>query len=173
MRRWRSASRARPERLVSAGPGQESVWDYPRPPRIEPVTLPVRIEFAGRVIALSQAALRVVETASPPTYYLPRADVGDYLEPAPGQSLCEWKGLARYESIRVGDRTAECAVWSYPDPLPGFEALRDNAAFFPARVDACYVGNERVRPQPGLFYGGWITANLVGPFKGDPGSESW
>jgi uncharacterized protein (DUF427 family) len=134
----------------------------------------VRVEFAGHVVAESANALRVVETASPPTYYVPPAGVdASRLVQSPGATLCEWKGMAGYFTLRVDGHESRDAAWSYPDPLPAFEALRDFLAFYPGRVDACYLGEERVRPQPGAFYGGWVTANLAGPFKGGPGSASW
>ena len=171
--RWRSAPRRRPK-PIPPGPGQESVWDYPRPPRLEPVAGRVRVEFAGEVIAETKSALRVCETASPATYYVPEADVrSEWLEPSDSQSFCEWKGAARYWSIRVGARHAVNAAWSYPRPTAPFEALAGHFAFFAGRVDACYVGGERVTPQPGGFYGGWVTPNVVGPFKGEPGTEGW
>jgi len=163
----------RPER-VDPGPGHESVWDYPRPPRVEPDTRLIRVEFAGVAIAETTRALRVLETASPPTFYLPAADVrGDLLVPAQRSSYCEWKGPASYWTIRVGDREARNAAWGYLAPKPGFAALKDHFAFYAGRVDACRVGGERVTPQPGRFYGGWITSEVVGPFKGEPGSEGW
>jgi uncharacterized protein (DUF427 family) len=150
------------------------VWDYPRPPALERVEHIVRVEFGGEVVAESGAALRVCETASPPCYYLPPGDVRtELLEPAPGRSVCEWKGVAGYWSLRVHDAVSEQAAWSYPDPTSAFAALRDHLAFYPGRVDACWVGEDRVKPQPGRFYGGWITPNLVGPFKGEPGTEWW
>jgi uncharacterized protein (DUF427 family) len=150
------------------------VWDYPRPPRLEAVAKRVRVELAGVTLADTDAALRVCETASPPTYYLPPGCVRrDLLEPATGTSLCEWKGTAHYFSARVGERCVPCVAWCYPRPLPGYEALKDHLAFFPGRVDACLVGDERVTPQPGDYYGGWVTRDLVGPFKGEPGTEGW
>jgi uncharacterized protein (DUF427 family) len=174
VQRWRRARRRRPESVEPAGPGRESVWDYPRPPRVEPVALPVRVTFADRVVAASADALRVVETASPPTYYVPPGDVdATCLVRSAGATLCEWKGVAAYFTLRVDGRESRDAAWSYPEPLAPFEALRDHVAFYPGRIDACFVGEERVRPQPGQFYGGWVTSNLVGPFKGEPGSESW
>lgn len=164
---------SRPSR-VPPGPGQVSVWDFPRPPRLEPVDARVRIEFGGALIVDTTRALRVCETASPPTYYVPLDDVmADVLEPAPGQSFCEWKGRAAYWSVRVGDRVSPDAAWSYPAPTPAFAALRDHVAFYAGRVDACYVGDARVIPQPGHFYGGWITPDVVGPFKGEPGTGHW
>jgi len=155
-------------------PGQTSVWDYPRPPRLETVTARVRIEFGGTVVADTRQALRVCETASPPTYYLPRADVAPgVLIAAPGGSVCEWKGRAVYWSVRAGGREVSLAAWSYPDPRPAFAALRGHVAFYAGPMDACWVGDERVTPQPGGFYGGWITADLAGPFQGPPGTAHW
>lgn len=155
-------------------PGQESVWDYPRPPRLEPVPVCIRIEFAGQVIAQTSSAWRILETSHPPTYYLPPEDVRrDCLEPAPGSSFCEWKGQARYWSVRVGARMARSVAWSYPRPTAPYAALRDHLAFYAAPMDLCLVGDERALPQPGGFYGGWITGNLAGPFKGQPGSNGW
>ncbi len=173
-RHWRSVRRGRPREVVAPGPGQESVWDYPRPPRVEPATRPVRVELGGVVLAASPRALRVLETASPPVYYVPAEDVRrEHLEPSSHQSFCEWKGVARYWSARVGDRFVPEVAWSYPTPDPGFEALRDCIAFYPGRVDACFLGDERVTPQAGSFYGGWVTSAIVGPFKGEPGTEGW
>jgi uncharacterized protein (DUF427 family) len=172
--KWRTVLRGRPADIVAPGPGQESVWGYPRPPRVEPVTARVRVELDGRTIADTTRALRVCETASPPCYYIPPADVRmDSLEPSPRTSFCEWKGLASYWSVRVGGRLAKDSAWSYPDPDQGFEAIKDYVAFYPRRMDACWIGDEQVTPQPGFYYGGWVTSNLVGPFKGVPGSEQW
>ncbi len=152
---------------IEPGPGQESVWDYPRPPKVEPVGAPVRVEFAGRTIANSERAQRVLETSSPPTIYIPPDDVeDDLLRPSDGRTTyCEWKGTASYLDVVVGDRIAARAAWTYPDPKPGFESLTGYISFYPGRVDACYLGEERVAPQPGSYYGGWITSNIVGPFK--------
>lgn len=170
--RWARAPR--PARIEPAGPGQESVWDYPRPPRVELERQTVCVEFGGRVVAESTRALRVLETAAPPTYYLPRDDVeAACLEPGNGESYCEWKGQAVYWDLVVGVRRSDGAAWSYPDPYAEYAALRDALAFFAGRVDACRVGDERASPQPGGFYGGWITSRVVGPFKGDPGSDGW
>jgi uncharacterized protein (DUF427 family) len=161
-------------RRIAPGPGQISVWDFPRPPRLEPVATRVHIEFNGRVIADSVRAYRVCETASPPTYYIPWADIAPgVLVAAPGGSFCEWKGRAVYWTVRVGERKADAAGWSYPAPTPAFRAIADHVAFYAGRMDACYVGEARVVPQPGGFYGGWITPELVGPFKGDPGTGHW
>ena len=172
--KWRNFPRVRPAGIVVPGPGQESVWDYPRPPRVEQVSRRVRVEFAGRVLADTGRALRVCETSSPPGYYIPPADVDlDTIVASERTSFCEWKGVARYWTVRVGDRVAKDAGWSYPEPDAGFEAIRDYLAFYPRRMDACFVGTDRVMPQPGFYYGGWVTPELVGPFKGVPGSESW
>jgi uncharacterized protein (DUF427 family) len=171
---WRSVPRVRPAHIVAPGPGQESVWDYPRPPRVEPVAPRVRVVFAGVLLADSARALRVCETASPPAYYLPPSDVAmHYLEPSSRTTFCEWKGTAAYWSVRVGARFARDAAWSYPAPDADYEAIRDYIAFFPRRMEACYVGEHRVAPQPGRYYGGWITPELVGPFKGAPGTAAW
>lgn len=152
----------------------ENVWDYPRPPALKPVAKPVRILFAGQTIAATSAAWRVLETSHPPVYYLPPdAFTGCVLEPAPGRSLCEWKGEARYWTIRVGEARAERAAWSYPDPVPAYAPLRDHLAVYAGMMDQCFVGDEAVTPQPGGFYGGWVTSDLKGPFKGIPGSMGW
>lgn len=156
------------------GPGQESVWDYPRPPRMEPVPRRVRVELAGVTIADTRRAFRVLETSHPPVYYVPPEDVRrDLLLPTARRSFCEWKGGAAYHDVRVGDRHVREAAWTYPDPTGPFAALRDHLAFYAGKMDACYVDDERVTPQPGGFYGGWITRDLVGPFKGGPGSQGW
>lgn len=177
---YRSVDRGRPDpaEIVSPGPGQESVWDYPRPPRVETVVSRVQVEFSGTTIAESGRALRVVETSGAPVYYVPPDDVlAGCLEPAEGWSLCEWKGVARYWDLVVGERRSEAAAWSYPDPFTdlgqGYERLRDYLAFYPGRVDACWLDEEPVAPQPGGFYGGWVTPSIVGPIKGVPGSEGW
>jgi uncharacterized protein (DUF427 family) len=155
-------------------PGQESVWDYPRPPRLEPVARPLRVVFGGRTLAETGRALRVLETSHPPVYYLPPEDVRmQHLLPRSHSSFCEWKGRAVYFDVRVGDRSAEAAAWAYPDPAPRFAELRDHVAFYAHLMDACYVGGERAEPQPGGFYGGWVTSDVVGPFKGAPGSWGW
>ncbi len=155
-------------------PGQESVWDYPRPPIVAPCGKRVLIVHRGVTIADTLGAVRTLETSHPPTYYLPPADVlMSALHPIDGSSFCEWKGHARYFDVIVdGQRMAKVA-WSYPAPTANFELLRDYLAFYAEPFDACFVGGERVTPQPGGFYGGWITADLAGPFKGVPGSRFW
>jgi uncharacterized protein (DUF427 family) len=156
------------------GPGQESVWDYPRPPRIEPTDRRVRVIVGGVTVADTTHALRVLETASPPTFYIPPSDVRlDLLEAASGHTVCEWKGEASYWSIRIGERMWRSAAWSYPDPKSTFEAIRDHLAFYAGRVDEAWVDDERVDPQAGSFYGGWVTAEIIGPFKGEPGTLDW
>jgi uncharacterized protein (DUF427 family) len=151
---------------LDPGPGQESVWDYPRPPRLEPSARRVRVVFAGETVADSVRAFRILETSHPPTYYIPPADVRmERLRPAAGSSFCEWKGSARYWTLAVGERVAESCAWSYPEPLPEYAALKDHLAFYAGRVDACHVDDALVVPQPGGFYGGWITPDVVGPFK--------
>ncbi len=155
-------------------PGQESVWDYPRPPRVEPVSQPIRVLFNGVTIAETSRAQRVLETSHPPVYYLPPQDIRmEYLSQTARHTFCEFKGAASYWTITVGARRSENAGWSYPTPAQGFEAIRDYIAFYASRVDACFVGDEQVTPQAGDFYGGWITARIIGPFKGTPGTEGW
>jgi len=171
---WSASGHPRPDVIETPGPGQESVWSFPRPPRVEPCVHPIRVVFGGEVIARSDAALRLLETSHPPTYYVPPGDIAwDRLERAAGSSMCEWKGIARYWTVRVGDRVAARAAWSYPDPFDDFAALADHVAFYCAAMDACLVGGERADPQPGGFYGGWITRHMVGPFKGGPGTNGW
>ncbi len=161
-------------RRVAPQAGQESVWDYPRPPRVEAFDKRVRVVFNRVTIADSRHAKRVLETSHPPVYYLPQSDIlTGYLTPTERTTFCESKGRARYWTLRVGDREVHNAAWSYPAPSPGFEAIRYHLAFYPSKMDACYVGEERVQAQAGDFYGGWITANVVGPFKGGPGTFSW
>lgn len=152
----------------------ESVWDYPRPPRVETVPERIRIMVDGVMIADSLRAVRVLETSHPPTYYVPPADVRlELLSPGRGRSTCEWKGAAIYHSLTVGDRRIEDVAWSYERPQPGFESLAGYLAFYPGRVDEAWVGDERARPQAGGFYGGWITSRVTGPFKGEPSTIGW
>ncbi len=155
-------------------PGQESVWDYPRPPRLEATSQRIQIVFNQVTIADTTGAYRVLETSHPPTYYIPLADIQQqYLQPVDRQTFCEWKGSGSYYSIVVGDRVITEVAWYYAQPTPAFTAIRNYVAFYAAPMDACYVGNQRVTPQPGNFYGGWITPDIVGPFKGEPGSWGW
>lgn len=159
---------------IKPGPGQESVWDYPRPPRLELTDRYIQIIFNGIVIADTRRAFRVLETSHPPVYYIPPKDIRmEYLAAGAGRSFCEWKGEARYYTVEVDGRRAENVGWYYPRPTPDFVAIKDHVAFYAAPMDACLVDGERARPQPGNFYGGWITNDVVGPFKGEPGSMGW
>jgi uncharacterized protein (DUF427 family) len=153
----------------------ERVWEYPRPPAVVPCEHRVRVELGGEVLVDSPRALRVLETSHPPTVYVPPGDVrGDLLAASGAPSTwCEFKGAARYLDANVGGRVVPAVGWTYPDPSPGYEALRDHLAFYPGRVDAAWMGDERVQAQESDFYGGWITADLVGPFKGPPGTLRW
>ena len=162
-------------KLAANGLPEESVWDYPRPPAVVPCERRVRIRHGDVVVADSTRALRVLETASPPTIYIPADDVRtDLLEEAPGKhTVCEWKGRASYFHLRSGAGMAEHAAWTYPEPREPYAALRNHYAFYAGRVDACFLDDERVTPQGGEFYGGWVTAEVVGPYKGEPGSEGW
>lgn len=155
-------------------PMPESVWEYPRPPRVEADPRRVTIELGGMVIADSTDALRVLETSHPPTYYIPRADiVPDALHAVSGSSFCEFKGLANYWDVVSGETVASAAAWGYRNPSPGYEQLVDHVAFYPGRMDRCTVGDNEVEAQAGDFYGGWITPDVVGPFKGGPGTRGW
>lgn len=158
---------------VPPGPGQESVWDYPRPPRIERRTRLVEVRFGEVLIGRTTNPLRGCETASPPVYYLPPEDVElGLLRPGYGHSTCEWKGPAAYWTVVVGDKRLDNAGWSYPEPWEGSEALAGHFSFYPALLD-CRVDGERARPQEGGFYGGWVTDEVVGPWKGEPGTGHW
>lgn len=159
---------------VEPGPNQESVWDYPRPPRVEDVPKQVKVVFNGVTLAETTNAKRVLETAGAPVYYIPPEDVEmDYLSISKKTTFCEWKGWARYYQVSVEDKQARDAGWFYPNPTPDYGEIKDYIAFYAQKMDACYVDGEKVRPQPGRYYGGWITKNVVGPFKGEPGSEDW
>jgi uncharacterized protein (DUF427 family) len=164
---------ARPER-IEPEPGQESVWDYPRPPRLEDSSKRIRVVFNGVTIADTRRAKRILETSHPPVYYVPHEDVRmDLLAPARGTTYCEWKGAASYCALTVDGKMVERAAWRYPQPNARYAAIKDYIAFYPGKMDSCYVNDERVTPQPGDFYGGWITSEIVGPFKGDPDSIGW
>ncbi|MDC0834476.1 hypothetical protein AY599_01415 [Leptolyngbya valderiana BDU 20041] len=164
----------KPPQRIEPGSGQESVWDYPRPPRLEDSSKRIRVVFNGETIADTHQAKRVLETSHPPVYYIPPEDIKtDCLVKTARSSFCEWKGSARYYTVRVGDRTAENAAWFYPAPTEAFADLRGYVAFYPSRMEACYVEDERVKAQAGDFYGGWITHDIVGPFKGEPGTWGW
>ncbi|MCF4126408.1 DUF427 domain-containing protein [Methylobacterium sp. SyP6R] len=154
--------------------GQESVWDYPRPPRLEPVPERLRVIFDGLTIADTLRGWRVLETSHPPTYYLHPDDIqSGALVPAGGGSVCEWKGRALYFDVVGPHKRAERVAWAYPNPTKAFAPLAGHVAFYAGPMDGCFVGDERVTPQPGGFYGGWITKRIVGPFKGEPGTMGW
>jgi uncharacterized protein (DUF427 family) len=158
---------------VDARP-RESVWEYPRPPRVEPTTRRIWVVFAGLVVADTRSALRVLETSHPPVYYVPPRDLRrDLLRPTKLRTYCEFKGMASYYDVVVGDRMAANAAWYYPWPSAGYEELAGYVAYYPSMMDACYVDDERVQPQRGDFYGGWITSDIGGPFKGGPGTRTW
>jgi uncharacterized protein (DUF427 family) len=170
---WRYDGSQRPHFAIEPEGHQESVWDYPRPPRIVADDREVVVRFAGEVVAQTSKARRVQETASPPAFYLPPEDVRcDLLVAAGDGSLCEWKGTSHYWTVRVGDRHEERSAWSYPNPFAEFTEIRNFISFYPGRLE-CTVDGQRVQPQPGGFYGGWVTPEIVGPFKGDPGTSHW
>jgi uncharacterized protein (DUF427 family) len=163
--------RARP---IAPKPGQESVWDYPRPPRVEATSKHVRVVFNGVVIADSTNTKRVLETSHPPSYYIPQQDVKmEFFKVLLRKTYCEYKGTASYWTIQVHGKEAVSSAWSYPGPSKGYEAIKDHLAFYPGRMDACYVNEEKVKPQAGDFYGGWITSDIAGPFKGEAGTHGW
>lgn len=168
---WQHSGDKRPDFAVAPEGSQESVWDYPRPPSLRPDSRSVEVRWADHLIASTRKSVRLCETASPPTFYLPHDDVDmERLVPARGASVCEWKGEARYWAL--DDNPDEAVAWSYPDPNARYRRLKDHIAFYPGRV-SCFVDDERVQPQPGRFYGGWITSDVVGPFKGEPGTGHW
>ena len=161
-------------RRVEPRPGQESVWDYPRPPRVERVPERLRVVVDGEVLAETSAGLRVLETAGAPVYYFPPADIRmDRLLASARTSFCEWKGAAAYVSYEGPGRSIQNVGWTYPEPNPSYREIASHIAFYAGRVDEAWVGDERAEPQPGGFYGGWVTSRIVGPFKGGPGSGGW
>ena len=168
---WNYRGQKRPDFAVEPGAGQESAWDYPRPPVARPCPKRVEVRNGDSLIAATRNSVRLLETASPPTFYLPPDDVDESLLVAvAGSSICEWKGAAEY--FALPDAPDVPVAWRYPRPRARFEKLKNYMAFYPGRV-ACFVDGERVAPQPGGFYGGWITAEVVGPFKGQPGTGHW
>ena len=170
---WIHTGRERPPFAIEPGPGQESVWDYPRPPKLEHMPQTIEVRHGDVLIARTTNAKRICETASAPTVYVPPEDVDmTRLERVDGRSRCEWKGEATYWSVVVGDERLDRVAWSYPDPFAPFEEVADHLSFYPAALH-CTVDGERVRPQPGGFYGGWVTDAIVGPIKGEPGSGGW
>lgn len=159
---------------IEPGPGQESVWDYPRPPKVEPCSRRIRIVFNGVTLADTDQAKRVLETSHPPVYYIPPdALQQQYLQSTPRATYCEWKGQATYFNLTVGDRNVANAAWCYPSPTDRFAIIKDHLAFYPSLMDACYLDDEQVQAQTGDFYGGWITSDIVGPFKGGAGTWGW
>ena len=163
-----------PIKPEAPGPGQESVWDYPRPPALRRCERRVRIVLEGETLADTVGALCVLETSHPPTYYLPPADIDmQLLHEITSSSWCEWKGVASYYDIVCPGRTLTRAAWTYHHPERRYATLKDHVAFYAHLMDACYVGDEKVQPQPGNFYGGWVTSDVVGPFKGEPGTLGW
>jgi uncharacterized protein (DUF427 family) len=157
------------------GPGEESVWDYPRPPRLEETPKHIEVTFNGIKIADTYRAKRVLETSSPPVYYIPPEDVKlqEYFTRTERGTFCKWKGAATYYTITVGEKSVPDAAWTYLDPLPDFREIAGYVAFYPAPMDACMVDGEIAKPQPGRYYGGWITHEIKGPFKGESGSQGW
>ena len=171
---WQYTGSERPATDATPGPGQESVWDYPRPPRLAVDTRRVLVRAGAPIIADTRRAVRLLETASPPTFYLPPDDIDQTLiEATSGISMCEWKGAASYWTVVLPDGARLDAVgWSYPKPRPAFASIAGWLSFYPARLH-CEVDGERVRPQPGGFYGGWLTDEIVGPVKGELGTGHW
>ena len=159
---------------IEPGPGQESVWDYPRPPRLEDSDKHIQVIFNGVTIADTHRAKRVLETSHPPVYYIPPEDIKmEYFIPTSRSTYCEFKGDTSYYTIRVGEKTVPNGAWYYRHPTHGYEAMTNYIALYPGKMDACYVNGEQVQAQEGDFYGGWVTAEIVGPFKGGPGTWGW
>ena len=170
---WSHVGAGRPDFAVEPGPGQESVWDYPRPPRLVRDERVVEVRHGEHLVARTTRALRLLETASPPTFYLPVDDVEiGMLTRAPGHSRCEWKGEASYWDVGPAEDQVARAAWSYEQPFADYSVLAGHLSFYPALL-LCTVAGEAVRPQPGGFYGGWVTDDVVGPFKGEPGTGAW
>lgn len=170
---WKYNRRKRPPFAETPGLGQESVWDYPRPPKLVGDQRRVVVRCGDSIIADSTSTYRVLETAGPPTFYVPPQDARvDLLQPFPGASICEWKGRAKYWGLTTSEEAREAIAWSYPAAQSPYEIISGYLSFYPGRVE-CYVDHQRVRPQPGYFYGGWITDEIAGPWKGAPGTESW
>lgn len=170
---WKYNGKQRPPFAEQPDEGEESVWDYPRPPELQPDSRPVVVKAGEMLLASTNGAVRVLETASPPTFYLPPEDVNkELLEKASGSSFCEWKGTATYWNIIVNGERIPKAAWSYHNPSSRFELIDGYYSFYPGKVN-CFVDGERVQPQPGEFYGGWVTSEIVGPMKGEHGTGGW
>ena len=168
---WQYTGQKRPPFALEPGPGQESVWDYPRPPSLVPDQRQVVVRHGDRMLADTQSSVRVLETASPPTFYLPPEAIDlDALQIIPGSTFCEWKGAARYWALRA--QPEQIIGWEYIEPNLAFQAIAGYLAFYPGRID-CFIDDERVQPQAGDFYGGWVTSEIIGPYKGEPGTRSW
>ncbi|MGI9533703.1 MAG: DUF427 domain-containing protein [Thermodesulfobacteriota bacterium] len=171
--KWKYRGDIRPEYAVNPEKGQESVWDYPRPPKIDPDKRTVVVKYESELIAESTGTVRILETSSPPVFYIPEKDIElSLLKEGTGSSLCEWKGNAKYWDVITEIKIFENAAWSYPEPFPGYEEIRDYISFYPSMLE-CYVDGERVLPQQGGYYGGWVTTEIVGPYKGEPGTGGW
>lgn len=159
---------------IKPKPGQESVWDYPRPPRLEPCSKHLRILFDGKVLADINTSFRMLETSHPPVYYIPMEAINkELLLVSDRHSFCEFKGKASYVHLKSEGKRAQNAGWYYPEPVPAFAQIKDHLAFYAHMVDACFVNDEKVQAQEGDFYGGWITKDIVGPFKGAAGTWGW
>lgn len=172
-RKWQYRGQERPQFAQTPSPGQESVWDYPRPPALMPDHRRVIVCMQGKVLADSSSSFRIVETASPPTFYLPPGDVDvSRLIPMDLSSVCEWKGNAQYWAMKGAKKKREPVAWVYPQPYPEFESIAGYFSFYSGLLE-CYVDQECVQPQPGGLYGGWVTKEIIGPFKGPPGTEEW
>jgi uncharacterized protein (DUF427 family) len=170
---WKYNGQTRPPFAEIPGPGQESVWDYPRPPKLAADRRRIKVCNGELIVAESARAQRVLETAGPPTFYIPPEDVRqELLQPFPGTSVCEWKGAAKYWSLKTPPPRGDSVGWSYPAAQFPYQLISGYFAFYPGRLQ-CFIDGEQVRPQPGYFYGGWITDEIVGPWKGEPGTEAW
>ncbi len=164
---------ARPK-PIPPQPGQESVWDYPRPAILQATPKHLKVVLNGEVIAQTRRGMRVLETSHPPVYYFPADDVRlEYLTETSRKTFCEWKGWSAYYDVQVGDRVVPQGAWRFIEPSPNFSEIQNAYAFYARDMDACYVDDELVTPQPGPYYGGWITQDIVGPFKGEPGTMGW
>ncbi len=162
------------QQRIKPGPGQESVWDYPRPPRMEDVSGRVKVVFGDVPLAYTTRAKRVLETSHPPVYYIPPEDIRmEHMTPVEGTTFCEWKGRAQYWNVETDELSEGRVAWSYPEPTPSFTDLTDYVAGYPSKMDTCWVDGEKVEAQEGDFYGGWVTSEIVGPFKGAPGTWGW
>ncbi len=165
------SSRKQPQKPAE---GQESVWDYPRPPRIEKTEKRIQVVFNGETIADTTNAYRILETSHPPSYYIPPEDVKmEYLATTSRRTMCEWKGASKYFTVEVDGKKAEDAAWCYPTPNDRYQDAAGYLCFYASQMDACYVDGELVQAQEGDYYGGWITSEIVGPFKGGPGTWGW